>query len=123
MTIESGYYHLQAANVTASVTFNWAWSKGPLSGSGYGDISLRGGSLDEIFLVRNQESGVPQIVTVSSNVGFEALDLNIHSFSVDWLYQGLLFVFSGNIKHQIEDAVDGALHTVSGAAVCGAAVS
>jgi hypothetical protein len=34
------------------ITFNWAWSKGPLSGSGYGDLNLQGGSLDEIFLVR-----------------------------------------------------------------------
>eukprot|EP00775_Hariotina_reticulata_P004734 gene4734-4984_t len=51
VAIESGYYHLKAANLTAQITFNWAWSKGPLSGSGYGELSLEGGSLDEIFLV------------------------------------------------------------------------
>eukprot|EP00879_Flechtneria_rotunda_P011137 GHRR01011635.1.p1 GENE.GHRR01011635.1~~GHRR01011635.1.p1 ORF type:complete len:185 (+),score=44.71 GHRR01011635.1:206-760(+) len=51
VAIESGYYHLKAANLTAQITFNWAWSKGPLSGSGYGELSLKGGSLDEIFLV------------------------------------------------------------------------
>jgi hypothetical protein len=36
----------------AQITFDWAWSKGPLSGSGNGAIALEGGSLDEIFLVR-----------------------------------------------------------------------
>lgn len=34
------------------VTLNWAWSKGPLSSSGNGALSLAWGSLDEIFLVR-----------------------------------------------------------------------
>lgn len=95
------------------ITFNWGWSKGPLSGSGYGELNLKGGSLDEIFLVRNQEAGVPQLVTVSSGIGFDALELTIHSYSVDWLYQALLYVFSGTIKKQIEQALDGALHTVS----------
>jgi hypothetical protein len=33
------------------ITFDWAWSKGPLSGSGNGALALQGGSLDEIFLV------------------------------------------------------------------------
>jgi hypothetical protein len=34
------------------ITFDWGWSKGPLSGSGFGELSLQGGALDEIFLVR-----------------------------------------------------------------------
>ena len=28
------------------VSFNWTWSKGPLSGSGYGELALAGGPLD-----------------------------------------------------------------------------
>jgi hypothetical protein len=63
--------------------------------------------------VRNQESGVPQLVAVSSAVGFGSLDLSIHSYSADWLYQALLYVFSGVIKSQIEEAVNNAMHTVS----------
>ncbi|KAF6254202.1 phosphorylated CTD interacting factor 1 WW domain-containing protein [Scenedesmus sp. NREL 46B-D3] len=111
VAIESGYYHLKASNLTAQITFDWGWSKGPLSGSGYGELSLQGGALDEIFLVRNQESGVPQLVAVSSAVSFESLGLTIHSYSADWLYQGLLYIFSGTIKRQIEEALDGAMHT------------
>lgn len=38
--------------VGVQITFDWGWSKGPLSGSGYGELSLQGGALDEIFLVR-----------------------------------------------------------------------
>lgn len=63
--------------------------------------------------VRNQESGSPQLVAVSSAVGFGNLDLSIHSYSADWLYQALLYVFSGVIRSQIEGAVDNAMHTVS----------
>jgi hypothetical protein len=63
--------------------------------------------------VRNQESGVPQLVAVSSAVGFGSLNLSIHSYSADWLYQALLYVFSGVIKKQIEEAVNNAMHTVS----------
>jgi hypothetical protein len=63
--------------------------------------------------VRNQESGIPQLVAVSSAVSFESLDLTIHSYSADWLYQGLLYIFSGTIKRQVEEALDGAMHTVS----------
>lgn len=119
VAIESGYYHLKAANLTAQITFDWAWSKGPLSGSGNGALSLAGGSLDEIFLVRNQESGVPQLVAVSSAVGFGSLDLSIHSYSADWLYQALLYVFSGVIQREIEEAVNNAMHTDVPAALNG----
>jgi hypothetical protein len=56
---------------------------------------------------------VPQLVAVSSAVGFGSLDLSIHSYSADWLYQALLYVFSGVIRSQIEGAVDNAMHTVS----------
>jgi hypothetical protein len=38
--------------IQLQITFDWGWSKGPLSGSGYGELSLQGGALDEIFLVR-----------------------------------------------------------------------
>jgi hypothetical protein len=62
--------------------------------------------------VRNQESGVPQLVAVSSAVGFGSLDLSIHSYSADWLYQALLYIFSGVIQRQIEEAVNNAMHTV-----------
>ena len=62
--------------------------------------------------MRNQESGAPQLVAVSSAVGFGSLNLTIHSYSADWLYQALLFIFSGTIKRQIEEAVDSAVHTV-----------
>jgi hypothetical protein len=55
---------------------------------------------------------VPQLVTVSSSIGFQAMELTIHSYSVDWLYQALLYIFSGTIKKQIEEAMDNALHTV-----------
>lgn len=65
--------------------------------------------------VRNQESGVPQLVAVSSAVSFESLRLTIHSYSADWLYQGLLYIFSGTIKRQVEEALDGAMHTVRAA--------
>lgn len=70
--------------------------------------------------VRNQEAGVPQLVAVSSAVGFGALNLDIHSYSADWLYQAMLFIFSGTIKSQIEQALDSAVHTVggNGAACC-----
>jgi hypothetical protein len=43
------------------------------------------------------------------------MELTIHSYSVDWLYQALLYIFSGTIKKQIEEAMDNALHTVGGA--------
>ena len=33
------------------ITFEWAWSKGPLGGSGQGELFLEGGALDVIFLV------------------------------------------------------------------------
>lgn len=64
--------------------------------------------------VRNQESGSPQLVAVSSAVGFGSLDLSIHSYSADWLYQALLYIFSGVIRSQIEEAVNNAMHTVRG---------
>jgi molecular chaperone DnaK (HSP70) len=67
--------------------------------------------------VRNQESGVPQLVAVSSAVSFDTLDLTIHSYSADWLYQALLYIFSGTIKRQVEEALDGAMHTVSVAVI------
>ena len=41
--------------------------------------------------------------------------LQIHSFSVDWLYQAVLYIFSGTIKHQIEEGLGRAVHTVRGA--------
>lgn len=63
--------------------------------------------------VRNQEAGVPQLIAVSSAVGFGALNLDIHSYSADWLYQAMLFIFSGTIKSQVEEALDSAVHTVS----------
>jgi hypothetical protein len=62
--------------------------------------------------VRNQEAGAPQLVAVSSAVSFVSLNLTIHSYSADWLYQALLFIFSGTIKRQIEEALDSAVHTV-----------
>jgi hypothetical protein len=85
-----------------------------LSGSGYGDLAFHNGALDEIFLVRNQEAGAPQLITVSNSISFESMELTIHSYSVDWLYQALLYIFKGVIKAQIEGALDSALHTVSG---------
>jgi len=39
------------------------------------------------------------------------MELTIHSYSVDWLYQALLYIFKGVIKSQIEGALDNALHT------------
>lgn len=56
---------------------------------------------------------MPQLVAVSSAVGFGALNLDIHSYSADWLYQAMLFIFSGTIKSQVEEAIDSAVHTVS----------
>ncbi|KIY97695.1 BPI/LBP/CETP domain protein [Monoraphidium neglectum] len=89
VAIEAGFYHAAAANVTANITFGWSWSKGPLGGSGVGELFLEGGALDMIFLVRNQEGGAPQVVPVSSGVAFEDLQLSVHAASADWLYQVL----------------------------------
>ncbi|GBF96808.1 hypothetical protein Rsub_09664 [Raphidocelis subcapitata] len=117
VAIEAGYYHAAAANVTANITFAWAWSKGPLGGSGTGELFLEGGSVDIVFLVRNQEAGAPQLVPVSSAVAFRDLSLSLRAASADWLYQALLFVFSGAVRRQIEAAMDDALRTAVPAAV------
>lgn len=61
---------------------------------------------------------MPQLVAVSSAVGFGSLDLSIHSYSADWLYQALLYIFSGVIQRQIEEAVNNAMHTVRIAQSC-----
>jgi hypothetical protein len=142
--------------VTANITFAWAWSKGPLGGSGVGELMLDGGALDAVFLVRNggngngdgdgddsshrwqkqqrqrqqrqQDdgsrvgSGAPQVVFVSSGVAFAGLQLSVRAASADWLYQALLYVFSGAVRRQIEAAADDALRTVrSGVVWCAAA--
>jgi hypothetical protein len=52
MTITHSLTVVGACCFILQITFDWGWSKGPLSGSGYGELSLQGGALDEIFLVR-----------------------------------------------------------------------
>jgi hypothetical protein len=64
--------------------------------------------------VRNQEAGAPQVVPVSSAATFADLSLSVRAASADWLYQALLYVFSGAVRRQIEAAVDDALRTVGG---------
>lgn len=59
---------------------------------------------------------MPQLVAVSSAAAFGSLNLSIHSYSADWLYQALLYIFSGVIQRQIEEAVNTAMHTVRAAA-------
>lgn len=108
VSIRSGFYHLEAADVTTTLGFDWSWSKGPLSGSGYGELQLTRGGLDMTFIVVTN-SGAPEVRTVSTGVSFESLDLEIHSFSVDWMYQTLMYLFSGSVKQQIEDGIAGAL--------------
>ncbi|KAI8463303.1 MAG: hypothetical protein J3K34DRAFT_527110 [Monoraphidium minutum] len=117
VAIEAGFYHAAAANVTANITFGWAWSKGPLGGSGEGELFLEGGGLDMVFLVRNQEGGAPQLVPVSSGIAFEDLRLSVKAASADWLYQALLYVFQGAVRRNIEAAMDDALRTAVPASV------
>ena len=128
------------------MTFNWAWSKGPLGGSGSGELSFEGGALDAVFLVRGGgggdegddgddkggsgggggsndgggggggHGGAPQVVVVSGGAAFAGLRLAVRADSADWLYQALLLVFGGAVRRQIEAAVDDALRTVRRAA-------
>lgn len=91
------------------VSFDWGWDKGILSGSGYGDLRLTDGAIDMIFTVKTETKGIPHVQTATASFSFDSLDLDVHSYSFDWLYQALLFLFSGTIKDNIEGHVHDAL--------------
>jgi hypothetical protein len=95
--------------ILLQVSFNWGWDKGILSGSGYGDLSLTDGAIDMIFTVKTETKGIPHVQTATASFSFDSLDLDVHSYSFDWLYQALLFLFSGTIKDNIEGHVHDAL--------------
>jgi hypothetical protein len=52
---------------------------------------------------------VPQIVTVSSALNFDAVRLTVHSESTDWLYQALLYLFGRAARASVEAALGRAL--------------
>lgn len=52
---------------------------------------------------------MPEIVTVSSSLRFDTVQLTVHSSSADWLYRALLYVFGRSTRAAIEGALARAL--------------
>jgi len=52
---------------------------------------------------------LPEIVTVSSDLRFESVQLTVHAASADWLYQALLYLFGRATRGAIEGALARAL--------------
>ncbi|PNH02817.1 hypothetical protein TSOC_011164, partial [Tetrabaena socialis] len=93
-----------------NLTFKWHWSKGALSGSGDGELLLEGGTIDWVFeLHKDEELQKPQLEVVTANSNFDTVDLKIHSYSADWLYQAVLTLFNEAVKRQVQNGVASAL--------------
>ncbi|GFR42240.1 hypothetical protein Agub_g3134 [Astrephomene gubernaculifera] len=105
-----GFFHLLAADLSARLAFKWHWSKAGLSGSGEGELLLQGGTIDWVFDVRKDEQlQKPQLQVVTANSYFNSVDLTIHSYAADWLYQAVLSLFNEAVQRQVQNGVSSAL--------------
>ncbi|KXZ52312.1 hypothetical protein GPECTOR_10g944 [Gonium pectorale] len=108
----NGFFHLLAGDIGARLTFKWHWTKAGLSGSGDGELLLQGGTIDWVYEVHKDEQlQKPQLVVVTANSQFDSVDLKIHSYSADWLYQAVLTLFNEAVKRQVQNGVQSALDT------------
>ncbi|EFJ52757.1 BPI/LBP/CETP N-terminal domain protein [Volvox carteri f. nagariensis] len=105
-----GFFHLLASDIAANLTFQWHWTKGALSGSGEGELMLSGGTIDWVYEVHKDEQlQKPQLLVVTANSNFDSVDIKIHSYSADWLYQAVLTLFNEAVKRQVQRIVASAL--------------
>ncbi|GLI62986.1 hypothetical protein VaNZ11_005843 [Volvox africanus] len=105
-----GFFHLLASDIAANLTFQWRWAKAGLSGRGEGELRLGGGTIDWVFDVRKDENlQKPQLQVVTANSNFNSVDLKIHSYSADWLYQAVLTLFNEAVERQVQRSVASAL--------------
>ncbi|GIL77679.1 hypothetical protein Vretimale_6768 [Volvox reticuliferus] len=105
-----GFFHLLASDIAANLTFQWHWAKAGLSGRGEGELRLGGGTIDWVFNMRKDEKlQKPQLQVVTANSNFDSVDLKIHSYSADWLYQAVLTLFNEAVERQVQRSVASAL--------------
>ncbi|KAG2445179.1 hypothetical protein HYH02_008647 [Chlamydomonas schloesseri] len=105
-----GFFHLLASDISANLTFKWHWTKASLSGTGDGELLLGGGTIDWVFELHKDEAlQKPQLQVVTANSAFDSVDLKIHSYSADWLYQAVLTLFNEAVKRQVQNGVSAAL--------------
>ncbi|GIL49842.1 hypothetical protein Vafri_6156 [Volvox africanus] len=105
-----GFFHLLASDIAANLTFQWRWAKAGLSGRGEGELRLGGGTIDWVFDMRKDEKlQKPQLQVVTANSNFNSVDLKIHSYSADWLYQAVLTLFNEAVERQVQRSVASAL--------------
>ncbi|KAG2439528.1 hypothetical protein HXX76_004881 [Chlamydomonas incerta] len=105
-----GFFHLLASDIAAHLSFKWHWTKASLSGTGDGELLLGGGTIDWVFELHKDEAlQKPQLQVVTANSNFDSVDLKIHSYSADWLYQAVLTLFNEAVKRQVQNGVAAAL--------------
>eukprot|EP00983_Pelagomonas_calceolata_P099777 1158496-Pelagomonas_calceolata.AAC.2 len=118
-----------ASQVEAQLGFDWHWEKLGMQGSGQGELDLLGGDINYRFRALAQpESGQPHIIVDAADSSFNEVELVIHSYSADWLYQftvvfrsrlviergglcpeAVLSLFNGQIRKAVQSGIQSAL--------------
>lgn len=102
----SSNHHMQ---VEACLTFKWHWEKLGMSGTGTGELDLKGGSIDYRFRVVTNEASRPSIAFDDVSSRFTSVDLTIKSFASDWLYQAVMSLFNEQIQKAVQNGIASAL--------------
>jgi len=109
-SIENGGFEFRVTEVEAQLGFDWHWEKLGMQGSGQGELDLLGGDINYRFRALAQpESGQPHIIVDAADSSFNEVELVIHSYSADWLYQAVLSLFNGQIRKAVQSGIQSAL--------------
>ncbi|KAJ9506385.1 hypothetical protein QJQ45_019471 [Haematococcus lacustris] len=104
-------FALIVKQVHVQLAFDWHWEKLGISSTGNGELELAGGDIDYLFrLTTATEGGHPVLEVLAANSHFSTVDLTIHSFSADWLYQAVLSLFNDKIQQAVSHGIALALH-------------
>jgi len=110
LVILDGFFNLGAYKLETKVTFNWHWEKLGIQGTGDGELLLHGGNINYVFSVDSDAATQhPKLNVKLADSNFSSVELKIHSFSADWLYQAVLAIFNDAIAKAINRGIAGAL--------------
>lgn len=109
LTIMDERFELWITQVDVQIEFSWHWEKLGMQGTGSGELNLHGGSIDYRFRVETNAAAKPAILVDEVSSKFTSVDLQIRSFSADWLYQAVMSLFNDQIQRAVQNGIASAL--------------